>query len=293
MSSTSTSPINFPLGPAVERTAVQSLRSLIAHLKTTSSNQTHEPIQLILNSQTSLISKKDYIPRIIPVPNRLGRVSETRILLITKDPAGVYKDSLTKAGSPTEDLIKEILPLKKLRKISQSKKSMIQLFQGYDLLLCDVRVQHLLPDILGEMFYAKNKKLPFAVEMFKRTEVEIKAKMKVKGMGKSMGVKKAPVEERCEAEYVLKQIKSIVKNTSYLPNTDSTISVKIGYSDMKTIELMANMAAVIDFLRNEKFQKSNGGVYNKKNQLVSVFVKSAESAALPVYKNPKFKESLE
>lgn len=274
------SPVNFPLGSASERDAVRSLRSLIAHLKSENKGTIpHEPIQLLLNSQSPLISKKDYVPRIIPIPNRLARISEMQILIITKDPAVIVRDELTKKGSVTEDLIKEILPLKKLRRIAGNKKSLINLFQDYDLILCDVRVQHLLPDILGEMFYKKNKKLPFAIQIFKPTDEDLKKKRHER-------------VDRCEAEYVKQQIKSIVKNTSYLPNSDTTISVKLGYADMKVLDLMNNMAAIVEFLRNEKFKEVNGGVFNKKNPLVSIFVKTSDSAALPVYKNAKIKESV-
>ncbi|KAH3675865.1 hypothetical protein WICMUC_002435 [Wickerhamomyces mucosus] len=270
--------MSFPLGEKAKIDATKSLKALIAHeAGANNGSKPHEMIQLLINTEHPLLKKKDYIPRIIPIPNRLGKISTTQILLITKDPSTIYREALNQKGSPTEDLIKDIMPLKKIKKIAGNKKQLINLFQDYDLVLCDHRIQHLLPGILGEMFFKKNKKLPFMIQMFQPTPDDLK-------------LKKQEKIEKCDAEFVKKQIKSIVKNTSYLPNTDTTISIRLGYTDFKIQELITNLSTIIEFLQNPKFLMSNGGIINKKNQLVGVMVKTNESVALPVYKNKRFQE---
>lgn len=163
------------------------------------------------------------------------------------------------------------MPLKKLRAQAKSVKNLKKLFHEYDLIVADHRVHHLLPDILGEMFYKGHKKLPYMVQLARPDP-------------NSQKVKRQNRTETCDARYVKDQIRSICKNTSYLPNTDTTISVKIGYVDTGTDKLMENITAVCEFLKNPKFQPI-GGVLKHNNQIRGMFVKTNESVSLPIYKN--------
>lgn len=198
----------------------------------------------------------------------MAKASESSILLITKDPSTPYREPILKKGSPTEDLFKDIMPLKKLRTLSKTTKSLKKLFSDYEVVVADHRVHHLLPDILGEVFYRGHKRVPFMVQLAKPDGVPVKKQDKV---------------EKCDPKYVRDQVRSICKNTFYIPARDGTITVKVGYVDSTPEEVTQNIASVVEFLKNPKF-KPAGGVLKHNNQIRGLFVKTNESASLPIYK---------
>lgn len=190
--------------------------------------------------------------------------------MVTKDPSTPYREPLTCKNSPTEDLFNEIMPLKKLKIQARSSKSLKKVFHEYDLILADHRIHHLLPDVLGEMFYKGHKKVPYMIQMSRPDPSAPK-------------VKKQERVETCDAKYVRDQIRSICKNTSFIPNKDTTISIKIGYTDFEIEKLIANILSVCEFLKDPKFQPI-GGLLKYNNQIRGMFVKTNDSMSLPIYK---------
>lgn len=135
-------------------------------------------IHLVISIKIPLSRKKNYIPRIIPISYKLDDVTNKSILLITKDPSTPYRSKLMIKDSPTEDLFLDIISFKKLKsminKTSTSstnnkgkKQNLIKIFKNYDIIVCDHRIMKFLPNVLGELFYYKNKKLPFLIQMAK------------------------------------------------------------------------------------------------------------------------------
>jgi len=162
------------------------------------------------------------------------------------------------------------MPLKKLKTITRSPKSLKKLYSEFDLILSDHRIHHLLPPILGETFYKGHRKVPYMIQM-NRPDPNV-AK-----------VKKQDRVESCDAKYVRDQIRSICKNTSFIPNKDTSISVKIGFTDFEVEKLIQNIVTVCEFLKNPKFQPI-GGLLKYNNQIRGMFVKTNESMSLPIYK---------
>ena len=269
MEQTSPNQMSFPLGKKTLEDTKKSLESLIAH-EIKQGNSGHEFVYLVINTERPFTKVRDHTPRIVPIPNRLSRISERSVLLITKDPSTPYRDPLTRAKSPTEDLFKDIMPLKKVKTLTRSTKSAKNMLSEYDLILADHRIHHLLPDIMGEVFYRAHKRVPFVVQLAQISEEDMKKPLK-----------RQERVERCDAQYVLKQMRSIAKNTYYFPSRDAQIVLKVGYIDTEPEKLCQNIGAVIEFLHNEKFLPS-GGVL-KKNPMKELFVKTNNSASLPIW----------
>ncbi|ODQ82383.1 hypothetical protein BABINDRAFT_31408 [Babjeviella inositovora NRRL Y-12698] len=266
--------MSFVLGDTVKQDAERSVKALLSHVQSEQASRA-VPIYLMLNTAEPLTRQSDHTPRIIPLRNRLSKLSEERVLLITKDPSTPYRDALTKKGSAIADdeLIKEIVTLKKLKSIARDYRKLTKLFNEYDLIVADHRVYKFLPNILGAKFYLKNKKLPFMVQMAKP---DPEAKL-VKG-------KKSPKlkDERCHPEYVKSQLKSIAKNTYFVPSSGDCISIKVGFSDWECGKLLENINDVVTFLTHGKFRPIGGVI--PMDKLKGVNVKTSTSMAMPVYK---------
>lgn len=266
------------------KTSLKSLKALKSHIKASADGNTKTPIHLIINLSNPIIKKNDYIPRIIPLPHKIDKASGKTILLITKDPSTPYRDVLMRKGSPTQDYITEIITLKKLKKIARNTKSLEKLYNEYELILCDHRIQKFLPGLLGVKFLKNKNKLPFLVQMSKpdvdNKLIQQKNKHKLK-------------DENCDAEYVLKQLKVIARNTKFVPNESGTVlDVRIGFDDMEILQLLENIDTILKYLIDNKNLKSIIGV--KENEKLikggikmyrDVHIKTSESISLPIYKS--------
>lgn len=270
----------FILGSNALFDGKKSVKSLSNHISQEKGQNHHEAIYLIINTKIYLTKTKDYTPRIIPLSKGLDKLETKSVLLITKDPSVPYREALTKKNSPTEDVFNQIYTLTKLKLLSKDPKKLSKIFKEFDLIVADNRVHKFLPTILGARFYVKNKKIPFMVQMSKPDK---DAKL-VKGK-KSTKLK----DDRCEPEYVRYQMKSIVRNTSYIPPANGTcISIKVGYTDWKAQEVLTNIDDVLSYLIDSKFQPVGGLLRTPKN-LVSVHVKTSESISLPIFKQEEIK----
>lgn len=246
----------------LEKTPVfMGLDALRAHCE--QKNETGQDVQLIINTGKKLGLKKDYIRRIIPLDRvRMNKPSDYRILFITKDPSTKYRDVLTK-DELTSELFKEIVSIKNLKRRFRGSK-LTSLYKEFDLVACDYRVHHLLPDILGSRFYQSGKKTPYMIRI-----------------NKSIKEKRAKMDETVDTKYIKAQIRSICKNTSYLPNDDNCINVKVGLLDKHTNEdILCNIEDVIKFL-TDRNKKPNGGIV--KGGVKSLQVKTNTSTSIPIY----------
>lgn len=262
-------PEQFILGEQAFKTAKKSLASLKKHHE----NDSNIAINLIINIKIQLVRTKDYRPRIVPITYKLDKSTNKSILLVTKDPSTTYRDELTKKDCPTEDVFRDIYSFKKLKSLSRNRKNLIRIFKEYDLIVSDIRVQKFLPNILGEVFYAKNKKVPFIIQMAKPSKNAELVRSKQNKLK----------DERCDSKYVGLQIDSIVENTNYIATTNGDcLSLKIGYCDWKLNNLLGNLNDVIDYLINEKYLPI-GGILKALDNLGNIHVKTSDSISLPVY----------
>ncbi|CAI5757856.1 unnamed protein product [Candida verbasci] len=250
----------FVLGDEALNNSKKSLNAL-------RSNDQESIIYLIINVKKKLIRSKDYIQRIIPISNKINALTNKSVLLITKDDQS-YKSELLK-DELTQDIFNDIIPIRRLKK--KNKKELVKLFKESDYIIADHRVNKFLPNILGSIFYHKNKKLPYILQMARPTTD--KSKLRISKENKLK-------DDRCEVKYVYKQIKSIVENTSYLPTDGDCLCIKIGMTNVSTNKIIENINDVINYLLDEK-NLPNGGVLTL-NQLGNIYVKTSESISLPI-----------
>lgn len=266
----------FALGSDAYGKARTSVNALISHQR--SEGRPTAAIYLTINVNIKLAKSKDYRPRVIPLSHKLDKISNKTVLFISKDPASHYRDILTAKDSPTEDAFKEIISLKKLKLKSKSPKTLIKLYKENDIIVADNRVHKFLPDVLGTTFYARKKKVPFMLQMAKP---DPSAKLRRTQQNKLK-------DDRCDVEYVYKQLKSIVGNTSFVPtiNVGDVISLKIGYANWVVDDLIENINDIVKYLKNEENRAAIGAAINLEN-LVSVNVRGEGSISLPVSERSK------
>lgn len=251
--------------PGVKR----ALTALVEHCESDPVLQNDKNIIVAITMGKKMGIPKDNVPRIVPLTcTKLQKPKDLRILLITKDPSTLYRETLSKDES-TSEMFKEIISVKNLKRRFRGAK-LTQLFKDFDLIVADYRVHHLLPAILGNKFYHGNKKLPFVIKMSKIEKIRHQ---------------KSP--EECDPLYIRAQVRSICKNTSYVPNNDSSVSVKIGILHKHSIEEMVeNIEDVVNFL-SDKSKKPQGGII--KGGITSILVKTSNSASLPIYEHTEVK----
>lgn len=71
-------------------------------------------------------------------------------------------------------------------------------------------------------------------------------------MSKEVKLKRQQMVEKCDPIYVRAQLRSICKNTSYIPNNDNCLSVRVGYIQKHSIpEILQNIQDTINFLTDK------------------------------------------
>lgn len=262
----------FLLGEGAFIEAQKSIKSLKSHCKQ-NAQQKEEAIFLTINTYTTFIKTKDYTPRVIPVKYPLDKLENKSVLMVTKDPSTSYRHTLTEKNSPTEDVFNEIYSLKRLKTLANNPKKLRLIFKEFDIVVADHRVHKFLPDILGAQFYVKNKKVPFMVQM-----APYDAKAQLVKVKKSHKLK----DERCDAKHVKGQMRSIAKNPYIIPPANGTfVSIKVGYSNWKTSEIISNINDVIKYLIESDVSIR---LLKSMDVIEGVHVKTSESISLPVYK---------
>ncbi|ABN66903.1 predicted protein [Scheffersomyces stipitis CBS 6054] len=265
----------FSLGPDAYKVALKSLKALKSQVNVENGQgDIGMPVYLIINIKIPIVRAKDYTPRIIPIAHKLDKLENKSILLVTKDPSTPYRTALTEKDSPTEDVFNQIYTLTKLKSIAKDPKKVYKLFKEFDIVVADNRVHKFLPNILGAQFYLKNKKIPYMVQMARPDPNAELTRAK-----KSNKLK----DDRCDPKYVKSQMKSIVGNTSYLPNSNGNcLSVKVGMHNWEVKQILKNIDDVIQYLTEDRFRPV-GGVLKSVENLGTIHVKTSESISLPVF----------
>lgn len=258
----------FLLGDEAREEAKKSIKGLVAHAKASDEDH-HSALYLVINTKIHLVKENDHTPRIIPLTHKLHKIDERTICLITNDPVNFYKDELQKKGLPTEDLFRQIISFTKAKLFGHSKKALVRLYKENEVILADARIYKKLPDVLGPQFYARNKKVPYIIQM-------AKPEPGIRTHGKR--------ELRVDPKYVRNQVKAITGNTSYIPPAGGfCFHVVVGYTDWKTLEILTNINDVILYFVDETY-KPVGGLLGKLSNLHSVLIRPSDSIAMPVMK---------
>lgn len=303
------------VGTPSEEGALKSLKALKMHCSN-SKDDVVELISITITMERPIVKRNDYIARVVSLPHKFGKVrSENNLMLmITKDPVLKYRNVLEKPDCDTENLFKEILGFKQFQRRMTNSKYAKRIHSEYSYIMADERIHHKLFDVLGDKFYRKShKKIPLKIMMDLPEVLEkIKSESKLNkanaslrrdkyGMRadeldaqtkkrKSMGSEEDT--EGINPAYIYQQVKSIVRNT-VVTYTDrgTTLAVKIGTSNMKTGDLLENIEQVVQFLTDARFKEEGGGLLTianvkkrqSSNMIRNIYVKTKDSASLPVY----------
>lgn len=225
---------------------------------------------------TTQLPPKDYVPRIIPIKHPLAKLGEKSVLLITKDPSTAYRRALTDPRAPTADAFANIYSLTKVRALVRDTGKATRLFKEHDLVVADVRVHKLLPPILGPRFYAKNKKIPFLIQMARpRPQDDLPSGSPLKGK-----------DDRCDPKYVYKQLQHITSDTSFRPPRGSCINVMVGYTTWDPETVLENVNDVLTYLVLEK-NKPVGGFIRQISNISAAHLKTSDSASMPIIASAK------
>lgn len=277
---------DFKLGSEAHANGTKAVRALHAFSSSLSTALAPpgEPLYLIIDVTHPLVTLKDYIPRIIPVPHPLGSLDNSSVLLITKDPSTPYRRALSDPRAPTATVFNNICTLTKVRALVKDTNKAKKLFKENDLVVADVRVHKFLPGILGARFYIKNKKIPYMIQMARpRHDAEL-----VKG--KHLQKLK---DERCEPKYVYKQLQHIARGATFIPPANGTcLSIKIGFSGWPVENVMENINTVITYLTDEK-HRPVGGIIREMSHIKSVHLKTSGSASMPLIASSLLKKEEE
>lgn len=147
--------------PQVEL-AVPALLKYVEKTKAKDSHLLNENETIWIQLALKKIPQADKKPKRIPLPTSLYS-NTTDICLFSKDKGSVVKEQLKKKGVTT---ITKVLSIQKVRKNYKSFESRRQLLAMYDLFLCDNRIYHRLPKVLGKEFF-RRKKFPLPVDLRK------------------------------------------------------------------------------------------------------------------------------
>uniref|UniRef100_A0A0G4FM20 Ribosomal protein L1 n=1 Tax=Chromera velia CCMP2878 TaxID=1169474 RepID=A0A0G4FM20_9ALVE len=180
----------------------------------------------------------------VPLPHPIYN-KDIEICLITPAPQRKWKDKFLE--EPVEGIVK-IIDMEKLAKKFKTIKDKRTLCNSFDIFLASNQVWGALPNILGSMFFAKNK-FPFPVKL--------------------------PASDHTT------DIKSALEGSFMKIGAGTTVTVKIGKPTMKPSELAENGIAAVKaafefFGTDEDFQ----------NVILDISVKGPQTVSLPVWTNP-------
>ncbi|KAA8910980.1 hypothetical protein TRICI_003991 [Trichomonascus ciferrii] len=227
----------------------RSIKALVSHAGAA------EPVYLQMTLMEPYVTKRNPVPVLFQLPNKLQSLLEREVCLVVRDPQQSVVDVLEKKGAPTEDLFKEIISVKKLKNRVRSKKQLDEFFKSFDLVVCDEKVSHLLPEILGAHFYKSGKNMPIPIKM----------------------AKPESPKNSVDPKYVKYQLKAINHSTALALTPGTCLSCLVGYTDMDTDRLVRNYQAI----QKKLLEKFNGS--KPKLTIRKIHVKTPESASLPTY----------
>jgi ribosome biogenesis protein UTP30 len=247
-----------------------------AHIyKLNKEGKSDESIILQLSTLAPTAKTKEYTRRMIVLPNRLRTVKNTSILLVTKDPVDTYRITLNDKDAVTTDTFADIVGYKKFKTKVGTSKAALKTYHEYDMIITDNRLHTLLPKLLQPTIFCKgSQKFPLMLQMATQSADAQLVRSKKTGNWK---------DERVEPEYVLSQVKSWCRNTTFVPSTGPSMSIVVGYPNMSGVQIVENIDAVISFLTQREFRPIGGLVHEGLKGIVDLHL-HANDKTLPVMK---------
>lgn len=262
-----------------EETKQKALLASEAHIfKLNKENMHEEPIFLQIGTVIPTCKEKEFTRRMISIPNRLRKVKNVSILLVTKDPVDEFRAPLSEKGCATDDVFADIVGYKRFKSMVGTSKKALKTYHEYDMIVTDNKLHPLLPNLLESTIFCKNtQKFPLMVQMAQQS-VDVKQVQKIKL--RKMEKRK---DNRVEPDYILGQIKAWCRNTTFSPSTGPVLSILVGYSDMKGYEVVENIDSVLSFLTNKEFKPIGGIIASGSEGILDLHLR-ANDKTLPIMK---------
>ncbi|SSD60991.1 uncharacterized protein SCODWIG_02752 [Saccharomycodes ludwigii] len=169
------------------------------------------------------------------------------------------------------EIFGKIISVQKLKKLK--KGDLNALFKAHDVVMCDHRVVHLLPKILGSTFYNHHKKVPFTIKFTRGVASHAKASLK---KGKTLTSRhhssanklskfQIAKQEIIDPKYIYTQMKSVLKNTFYI--------LPSGIQERKNeIKKLKNKEALLDAKINPNKKTTNKDDTSKNNDCICLSI---------------------
>lgn len=223
-------------------------------------------------------------PGKIPLPHPVHLTSQSRICLITADPPAssrrAYKELVQSPNFPADlsPRIVKVIAISRLKAKYKSFESCRQLHTEHDVFLADDRIIHMLPQILGKVFYKTTTKRPVPVSL---TGEENWGKKEEKPQPRVYKItrreKDAPGPDTVGAPAdvgadIQKALNSALVNLSQSPTT----AIRVARAGWQADWVVENVEAVVESLVKRFIPK---GWRNVK----SIHMKGPNTAALPIW----------
>lgn len=241
------------------------------------------PIWVIMTAKKHILDSNRLKPGTIPLPHPYTTAADSRICLITADPPAssprAYKD-LVKHPKFLPELsvsITKVIKVSSLRSKYKSYESLRKLYAEYDIFFADDRVIHMLPQILGKVFYKTTAKRPIPVSLTGKENWGKKKDKEPKVYKVTKREKGAPGPDTVGAPAdvgaaILKALNSALVHLSQSPTT----SIRVARSGWKPDMVADNVEAVVEGLV-ERF------IPRKWRNVKSIHMKGPNTAALPIW----------
>lgn len=205
-----------------------------------------------------IITKKYYSsnvnlkPKQIQLSHSIKPRESIRTCLIIRDLLITTNEQLEKIEGENFETLKQIIPMKDLKKEYKPYEKKRQLHSDYDLFLVDDACLNMLPQALGKVFYGNgsNAKAPIAVRVTSTSK-----------------------PKEFSIDTFKNQLNKVLTSTSFLPPVGVNISIKFGGAQQSETEIVENLFDVL-----KSFSK---------DEIRSVMVKTSTSPALPLYYTDK------
>jgi ribosome biogenesis protein UTP30 len=240
------------------------------------------PIWVIMTAKKHIHDSNRLKPGTIPLPHPYSTSENSRVCLITPDPPAsspkAYKELVKhpKFGSDLSASIAKVIKVSSLRAKYKSFESLRKLYAEYDVFLADERVIHMLPQILGKVFYKTTTKRPVPVSLTGREnwgKKETQPKVyKITKKEKGAPGPDTVGQPQDVAVDIRKALGAALVHLSQSPTT----AVRVARSGWHTDWVVDNVEAVVEGLV-ERF------IPKKWRNVKSIHLKGPNTAALPIW----------
>lgn len=231
------------------------------------------PIWMTVTTKRHIHDSKKLQPGIIALPHPLRDDPEATICLITAEPQRHYKNVVASDAFPDglRNRITRVIDLKHITAKFRQYEAQRKLFSEHDIFLADDRIINRLPKALGKTFYKTTTKRPIPVVLQKR-------KLREEG-NRGQRIKRDPNEINCRpTDQIVAEIEKAIGAALVHLSPSTNTAVKVGFAGMEAKALAENIVKAAEEVANKFVPKTKNGVR-------SIFVKGAQTVALPIWQD--------